>query len=214
MMGRLRLRHAEGGFTLIELSMAAFLSSIVLGAVVLIFNSVSQGAHDAGLRADLQTQTREVVTDLSAELRAAVPARPGAAAVESLTGSTLVFYTDRYDFAGPEKISYERTSCVGGYCALRVRRYAAVSTSGPNWTYQLVPFNDVVLLDRVVGSNALFSGVKWSGSPLARTTVASCGGATACNFPIVAVDLRASPAGVSTIDGPFGVFVEVNLRNV
>jgi hypothetical protein len=24
----------------------------------------------------------------------------------------------------------------------------------------------------------------------------------------------ASPAGVATIDGPFGVFVEVNLRNV
>ena len=89
-----------------------------------------------------------------------------------------------------------------------------MSTSGPNWTYQTVPFNDVVVLDRVVGSNALFSGVKWSGSPLRRTTVTSCGGATACNFPIVAVDLKASPAGVSTIDGPFGVFVEVNLRNV
>jgi hypothetical protein len=214
MIGRLGLRHAEGGFTIIELSMAAFLSSIVLGAVVLIFNSVSQGAHDAGLRADLQTQAREVVTDLTAELRAAVPARPGAAAVESLTGSTLVFYTDRYGFAGPEKMSYERISCVGGYCALRVRRYAAVATSGPNWTYQAVPFSDVVLLDRVVGSNALFYGVKWGGTPLARTTVASCGGSTACNFPMVAVDLKASPAGVATIDGPFGVFVEVNLRNV
>jgi hypothetical protein len=214
MIGGLRLRHAEGGFTMIELSMASFLSTIVLGAVVLIFNSVGQGAHDAELRANLQTQAREVVADLTTELRAAVPARPGAAAVESLTGSTLVFYTERYDFTGPEKISYERISCVGGYCSLRVRRYAAVATSGPNWTYQAVPFNDVVLLNRVVESNALFYGVKWSGSPLVRTSVASCGGSTACDFPIVAVDLKASPAGVTTIDEPFGVFVEVNLRNV
>ena len=117
--------------------MAAFLSSIVLGAVVLVFNSVSQGAHDAGLRADLQTQTREVVTDLSIELRVVVPVWPGAAAVESLTGSTLVFYTDRYDFAGPERIAYQRTSCVGGTapcgCAAtpRCRRRARTGPTRP-----------------------------------------------------------------------------------
>ena len=211
---RFRFRHAEGGFTMIELGMAAFLSSLVLAAVMLVFNSVAQEAHDAGIRGDLQTQAREVVTDLTAELRAAVPSRPGVAAIESLTAGTLVFYTDRYGYTGPEKMSYERSSCSGGYCSLRVRRYAAVATSGPNWTYQTVPFSDVVLLSRVVAADPLFYGVAWSGSPLARTAVAACGGSTRCDFPMVAIDLQASPPGVTTIDTPYGVFAEVTLRNV
>ena len=158
MTRRLRWPRTEDGFTLIELSMATFLSTIILGAVVLIFTSVGQEARDTGLRAELQTQAREVVTNLAAELRAAIPARPGAAAVESLTDSSLVFYTDRYGYTGPEKISYQRSSCSGGFCILRVRRYAAVATSGPNWTYQTVPFNDSVLLERVAESTVLFSG--------------------------------------------------------
>jgi len=32
-------------------------------------------------------------------------------------------------------------------------------------------------------------------------------------LPIGAIDLRAAVPGVSTIDGPFALFVEVNLRN-
>jgi hypothetical protein len=206
-------RRGDGGFTLIELSMATFLCTIIFGAVVLIFNSVGQEARDTRRRADLQTQAREVITDLTAELRAAVPARSGAMAIESLTSNTLVFYTDRYGFTGPEKISYERSSCQSGYCILRVRRYAAVASSSPNWTYQTVPFADIVLLERVASTATLFAGVKWTGTPLTRTSVASCGGTTLCNFPMVAVDLKAAPPGVTTIDGPFGVYVEVTLRN-
>ena len=203
----------EEGFTLIELSVASFLSTIVLGAVVLIFNAVSQNATDASRRGDLQVQAREVVTELTSELRSAVAPRQSATAIESLGASTLVFYSDRYEFAGPERIVYERTGCADGYCQLRVRRYAADPGSGPNWTHLTTPFNDSIVLERVVQANALFSGRAWSGTPRQRVTVPSCGGATKCAFPIVAIDLRAAVPGVSTIDGPFALFVEVNLRN-
>ena len=51
MIARLRrAAAADHGFTLLELSVAAFLSTMVLGAVVLIFSSVSRGASDAGER--------------------------------------------------------------------------------------------------------------------------------------------------------------------
>ena len=208
-----RSRSPEGGFTLVELSVAAFLSTLVLSAVVLIFNSVSRGASDAASRGDLQMQAREVITEIAAELRSAEAPRLSATAVESLSSSVLIFHTDRYPAAGPERIVYERTSCVGGYCQLRVRRYAANPASGPNWTYQTVPFNDVVLLDRVSAGNTLFSGRVWSGTPSRLTTVASCGGATKCLFPIVAIDLQAAAPAGNSLAGPFGVFVEVNLRN-
>lgn len=207
-----RTARADHGFTMVELSVAAFLSSIVLAAVVLIFSSVSRGATDARLRGELQVQVREVATELAGELRSAVSPRSGVNAIETLTPGSLTFYSDRYEFAGPERIVYERTACAGDYCQLRVRRYAANPASGPNWTYLTVPFNDVVLLQRVTASNALFAGKAWSGGLL--TTVASCGSSARCTFPIVAIDLQAAPPAVSTIDEPFGVFVEVNLRNV
>lgn len=211
-----RLRRAargEQGFTLVEMGVATFLSTLVLGAVVLVVNAVGQNASDARQRADLQVQAREVVTEMAAELRAAEAPQITMSAIASLAESALTFYSDRYDFPGPEKIVYERTACAGEYCQLRVRRYAADPASAPNWVYLTLPFNDVVLLERVAATPAMFAGSKWAGSPLERTTVPSCGGATACNFPIVTIVLRAAPPGVSTIEGPFELLVEVNLRN-
>jgi len=208
-----RAPERDHGFTVIELSVAGLLSALVLSAVVLVFNSVGQGATDASRRGDLQIKAREVVTDLAAELRSAAPPRQSTAAIESLSADTLAFYSDRYDSAGPERFLYERISCTGGYCQLRVRRYAAVATSGPNWTFQTTPFNDVILLDRIVAGGALFSGRDWTGSPPQKTTISSCGGATVCTFSMVAIDLQATPPKVSTIDGVFGVLMEVTLRN-
>jgi type II secretory pathway pseudopilin PulG len=207
-----RFFRGDGGFTLIELGMAAMLSSLVLGAVVAIFTSVSQGATDARRRADLQVEVRDVVTEMAAELRSAVAPGASAAAVQSMDANTLAFYTDRYPSAGPERILYERTSCSGDYCALRVRRYAAVAGTGPNWTFQTTPFNDMILLSRVAAADRLFTGLVWSGGT--RTAVSSCGGGTRCTFPILAIDLQAAPAMVTTIDGPFGVYMEVSFRNV
>ena len=202
----------DRGFTLLELSVAAFLSSIVLGAVVLIFSSVSRGATDAGERAELQMQVREVATDMATELRSAVSPGGAAAAIESLSAGSLAFYSDRYESAGPERIVYDRAGCSGEYCSLRVRRYAANAGSGPNWTFSTVPFNDEVLLEQVSATNTLFAGRVWSGGQ--RVAVTACGGGTRCDFPIVAVDLQAAAPGVSTLDGLFGIFVEVSLRNV
>lgn len=213
MIGRLRRAAVdERGFTLLELSVAAFLSSIVLAAVVLIFSSVSRGATDAGERAELQMQVREVATDMATELRSAVSPGGAAAAIESLSAGSLAFYSDRYESAGPERIVYDRAGCSGDYCSLRVRRYSANPGSGPNWTFSTVPFNDEVLLEQVSAANTLFAGMVWSGGQ--RVAVAACGGGTRCDFPIVAVDLQAAAPGVSTLDGLFGIFVEVSLRNV
>ncbi|MBM3696393.1 MAG: hypothetical protein FJW79_10755 [Actinobacteria bacterium] len=211
LLRRSRLR-TESGFTVIELGVAGLISSLVLSAVVLIVGSVGRGADDARRRAELQIQAREAVTQLAAELRSAVPPQPGSTAIESLSADSLVFYSDRYEFPGPERMVYERTSCDAGYCSLRVRRYAADPSSEPNWTHQTTPFADAVLLGRVAADDSLFSGRVWVGGE--RTSVPSCGGSVRCDFTIVAVDLRAAPPGVDTIAGPFGLFLEVNLRNV
>jgi Tfp pilus assembly protein PilW len=214
-MRRLRsTARPDRGFTLVELSVAGLLSTIVVTAVVLMFNSLSQNAADARQQAEIQAVTRDVADDMAAELRAAVPARPGDAAVDSLSNGSLVFYTSRYGGVGPVKVVYERTNCSAGVCSLRERRYPVVSGSGPNWQYSTTASLDSILLPRVADGYAMFSGIKWSGTPLARTTVSSCGGSTRCDFPLVAVDLRVVPPTTSKITTPFILYQEVELRNV
>jgi hypothetical protein len=132
--------------------------------------------------------------------------------IESLTADRIVFYSDRAQTEGPERIIYQRTACATGLCELRVTRYPAVAGSGPEWSFQTTPFQDQVVMERVRNDQPLFRGVTWTGTPTAKTYVSTCSGT--CSFPLVAVWLRALPKLTSVgAAQTLEITDEVELRN-
>lgn len=153
-----RLLHPSGdaGFTLVEVSVALILSAMVGGSMVGVMYSLSQNASDVGHNADLQRTGRLVVAELVMDLRQAEPVAANGDPIESLSADRIVFYSDRAEFEGPERIIYERTSCVSGMCRLRVTRYQAVAGSGPEWDFATTAFEDQYVMERVRNDQPLF----------------------------------------------------------
>ena len=185
----------QAGFSVIEVSVALILSAMVAGSLVGLMHSLSQNASDAGRTADLQRTGRAVVAGLVMDLRQAQAVTANGYPIDSLSADRIVFYSDRAEMEGPERIVYERTSCAAGLCQLRVTRYAAVAGSGPEWAFQGVPFENRVVMERVRNDQPLFRGAAWTGTPPTRTFVSACSGT--CSFPLVAIRLRALPEGTS-----------------
>jgi type II secretory pathway pseudopilin PulG len=210
--GRLR---AESGYTVVELSVALALASMIFAAMVTVLYSFSQQAGDAGRRAELQSTTRELIARMVVELRQAEKVTPNGYPVESLDADHIVFYTDRLPTEGPERVVYQRTNCADGICELWVTRYTAVAGTGPWWTFSTTPVISTAVLQRVAHDLPLFAGIVWVGDPVTKLYVDSCGlDGPACAFPLVDITLRARPIKTSAgADTVFQVEEEVRLRN-
>lgn len=204
--------RGEQGFTVVEMSIAVALCALLAATLMGILAGLGRNAGDAGRNADLQQAGRLIVAEMVMDLRQAQPAAENGYPVESLSADRVVFYSDRASYPGPERIVYERAACSGGLCELRVTRYAAVAGSGPNWTFQTTPFENQVLLERVLNDQPLFRGASWSGSPSVKAYVSSC--TSACSFSLVAIRLRAVPDRTSPgAAGAFEITDEVGFRN-
>jgi len=212
-----RLLREDRGFTLVELSLTMVVAAIVTGAMVGVFYSLSQNAADSERTAELQQSVRSMVAEVVIEIRQATRVDANGDPIESLTADRFVFYTDRAEIDGPERVVYERTDCSGGFCELWVRRYAAVAGSGPEWQFSTEPFEESFLLGLVRNDAAMFRGVEWTGDPKTQTFVLSCDADSgpACDFPLVSLVVRANPANTSVgANAVFEVVEEVRLRNV
>ena len=177
------------------MSVALILSAMVAGSLVGVMHSLGQNASDAGRTADLQRTGRVVVAGLVMDLRQAQAVTANGYPIESLSADRIVFYSDRAEMEGPERIIYERTSCVAGLCQLRVTRYAAVAGSGPEWTFEAVAFEDRTSWSGCATISRSSAGATWTGTPPIQTFVSACSGT--CSFPLVAIRLRALPEGTS-----------------
>jgi len=216
-MGR-RLRRipaSEGGYTIVELSVSMFLSAMIFGSLISVIYSFSQQASDSGQNANLQLASRELVAEMVVELRQAEKVTPNGYPIESLDPDKIVFYSDRLEPEGPERIMYERTGCVDGLCELWVTRYPAVPGSGPWWQFSDVPLEHGMMLDRLPQDQPLFSGADWTGEPPSKTYTVACSlSGPACDFPLISILFRANPSGTSTgADNTYEVEEEVRLRN-
>lgn len=217
MSRRLRsLWREDAGFSLVELSVALILSSLIVGTLVTLFFAFSQNVGDTTGKADHQGLAREMIAGIVVELRQAVVTDPNGYAIESLDADRLVFYTMPIDGGTPVRVAYERTDCLEGECELWVRRYAVDGLENGRYTFVGTPFETSFLLSGVLSDQPLFTGVTWSGTPKIKTPVASCGGSSrACSFPLVGITLRSRPIGTS--DGArasLEIREEVRLRNV
>ncbi|MCJ7726856.1 MAG: hypothetical protein MUP76_10790 [Acidimicrobiia bacterium] len=210
-----RLAHREGGYTVVELSLSMVLSSMIFASLVTVIYSFTQQAGDTTRSANLQQTSRELVADMVVELRQAVKVEPNGYPIESLTSGALVFYSDRLESEGPERIVYERRDCANGICELWVSRYPAVAGTGPWWTFSTVAMQSGMVLHRLPDDQPLFEGINWVGEPPARTVMSTCGGVgPECDFPLVRITFRSKPINTSPgADFTLEVQEEVRLRN-
>ena len=203
---------AEAGFTLVEMSIAALLSALVAASLTGVLYNLGQNAGDAGRNSELQSAGRLVMAELVLDLRQAEAVSENGYPVESLTADQIIFYSDRDETEGPERIVYERGSCAEGLCELRVTRYAAVAGSGPEWAFQSAAFQDQVVMERVLNDQPLFRGASWTGAPATKTYVTACTGD--CSFSLMAIRLRAVPDRTSVgASQPLEIIGEVEFRN-
>jgi hypothetical protein len=210
-----RIGHREGGYTVVELSLSMVLSSMIFASLVAVIYSFTQQAGDTTRSANLQQTSRELVADMVVELRQAVKVRPNGHPIESLTAGTIVFYSDRLEPEGPERIVYERKDCADGICELWVSRYPAVPGTGPWWTFSTVPMQTGMVLHRLPDDQPMFEGIDWVGEPPSRSIITSCSAsATECDFPLVRITFRSKPINTSPgADFTLEVQEEVRLRN-
>ena len=206
----------DDGFTLIELSVAMILSSMVVGTFVTMFFSFTQNAADVTGKAQQQEDARGVVVGLVVGLRQAVQPGPNSDAIASLTADGITFYTTDVGSSTPIKVSYVRSNCVAGECELHVSRFASTGISGGTYTFSSTPYEQSLLLAGVLDDQPLFAGEQWSGTPKTLQVVPSCDGTTvSCSFSLVSVTLRSRPSDTSEgARTPFEVREEVRLRNV
>ena len=212
----LRRLRSDDGLTLVELSVAMILGAMVSASLVTVFFAFAQNTGDHNRTAELQASVRGVVSTAVVDLRQGTTVSLNGHAVESMDEDQIIFYTDRHDTEGPERVVYERIDCVEGQCELWVRRFAAEAGTGPLWSFETTPFEESFLVGGVLADQALFGGLEWTGEPKTKTAVASCNGSSPeCDFPIVSITLRVVPPGTTTsgASGAFELHEEVRIRN-
>lgn len=215
MIGRLRDRLSDdSGFSLVELSVAMILSGLIAASLITVFYGFSQNSGDLSAKSEVQQEARAVIAEQVVEIRQAIVADLNGEAIESLTEDRLVFYTQNYVTAEIERVVYERRECVEGECELWVYKYAFDSTDGITTTFEATPYESSFLMGDVMSDQPMFVGVEYAGDPLVRTETSSCSTPGTCDFPVVAITLRARPSpttGGSTT--PIELHEEVRIRS-
>lgn len=187
----------EGGYSLIEVMVATFITTLVAAIFFGIFSQFSNDVLRQERRGNTLDEVRPAVAELMIELRQAVDVDGDVAVVGSLdsswSGLDLVFYSDRYaDTEGPERFRYHLTDCAGGLCELIREVTAADAGSGPNWTYSATPAANRVLENVMTdGSEPLFSGVSWRGGT--EDVTLACDTSPLCAFEVLRIRLRVDP---------------------
>jgi prepilin-type N-terminal cleavage/methylation domain-containing protein len=184
----------DSGFSLIEVSVAMVLSSMIAASLVAVFYGLSQNTGDLAGRGEVQASSRSVIASQVVEIRQAISADLNGEAIEALDPSRLAFYTQNYVSEEIERVIYERKECIEGECELWVYKYALDQMVDGNATFEAMPYASNFLMGKVLSDQPLFVGIEISGDPLVKSEISTCdGGATKCNFSVVGITLRARP---------------------
>jgi len=208
----------ERGMTLIEVTVAGALSTIIAAAMITMFISLNGNVTQQESRANATTEAGTAVGEVVVELRQALDLDGDGFVVSALDSDwesvDLQFAADRYaGDPGPEWYHYRLANCDGGLCDLVRDRTVADAGTGPNWTFSSDPVSTVVAPKVIVDSpDPLFEGVSWaSGS---EHVVDSCGDAFhECDFLMVRIRLRVEPDSLGAGIEPVQVQEDVRLRN-
>ena len=221
---RLRDRR-ERGFSTLELSMTIAIMTMVLTAFYGAYNGFLRDVAFAEQLAEVERRSRPAINELTIELRQATAPNSAAAGqpVEVLSEDQIVFYSDRSNVDGPERITYERANCVDSVCELvKTIIFADGASRYPDFTYDVAGGPDVtqVVLERITEDVVLFLGRQLTSAGVVDRSTCdrydSLGlGASTCAFDQVVVSLAVVPRAADTSVAPrnFEVVEEVQLRN-
>jgi hypothetical protein len=210
-----RLLYDESGVTVTELMVAGAMASIIATAFLLIFSSFNRSVSLEEARATALREVQAGTSDLTVELRQAIPLSDGSFAVASLTSAwpspELIFYSDRAREAdGPERYRYYVGGCSGSVCDL-MRDVTVADSGGPPWTFTGTPNSRRVVGNVLNDGDPLFQGAEWETGTEVLTS--SCGTSVDCNFSLVHLVLRIDPDPNTPAEEPLQVRHEVRLRN-
>jgi len=205
----------EDGFSLIELSVAMVLSSMIAASMMAVFYSFSQNTGDLAAKSNVQADARAVIAEQVVEIRQAIRADLNGDSIEALSSNRLAFYSQNYVTGEIERIVYERIECVEGECELWVERYALDEYDGILSTFEAEPLERSFLMGSVMSDQPMFVGIDYSGDPLVKSEISFCDGSSVpCDFVVVGITLRARPRPTS--DGastPIELHEEVRIRS-
>ncbi|MEE8496902.1 MAG: prepilin-type N-terminal cleavage/methylation domain-containing protein [Acidimicrobiia bacterium] len=184
----------DSGFSLIEVTVAMVLSSMIAASLVTVFYALAQNTGDLSGRGRVQADSRAVIASQVVEIRQAIRADLNGEAIEALDPGRLAFYTQNYVSEEIERVIYERKECVADECELWVYKYALDEIVGGIATFEATPYASNFLMGKVLSDQPLFVGIEISGDPLVKSEISTCdGGAIKCNFSVVGITLRARP---------------------
>lgn len=218
--GTSRGSAGDSGSSLVELVVVVAVLGLVFSA---FYTSLFGFLRDAKFSEDLaqvERDTRPVIRQLVIELRQAEPEATVANGqpVQALDPDSIVFYSDRYPYDGPERHEYSLANCVDSLCDLQLTIHAALaSSSAPNWEYDTseTPVLSRTMLEGVVETQPMFSGQRWSDVSSSFTTVTSCDRAVGsdCDFELVDIELHVDPNKHRDNPRVFEIVEQVRLRN-
>ncbi len=209
-----QVRTDESGISLAEVMVAGAIASIIATAFLLIFSSFSRNVSLEEARAGALNDVQQAMTDLTAELRQAVPLAAGQPLIEVLNANwanaELIFHSDRADAPGPERYRYYVANCSAAHCDLMRDLTVADSAVAP-WTFTGAPNTELIVPNLLIGGAPLFRGTEWSSGAEVETT--DCDPTTPCEFSLVQIIMRADPDPNLDAEEPLRVRQDVRLRN-
>lgn len=209
-----RLAADEDGISLAEVMVAGAMASILATAFLLVFSSFSRNVSLEEARASALSTVQQAMTELTSELRQAVPLASDAPIIEVLDAdwatAELIFYSDRADAPGPERYRYYVANCSATHCDLMRDLTVADSAAAP-WTFTGAPNTELIVANLLIDGEQLFSGAEWSSG--AEVTTTDCNPTSPCRFSLVEITMRVDPDPNQAAEEPLRVRQEVRLRN-
>lgn len=198
--------RSDGGFTIIESSVAILIVGILLAGLYSVVIRVNQEATDQVALADAQQLLRDAAHDIDGELRQASADTDKGNEVQKLAWDEIQFLS--YVNANSDLQLHRywlQGDCTTG-CDLNKEVFAQVPSSDPP-AYQTTPLFTSTLTTGLIASptDPAFVGQKWSSGSLSTITSCDESGTTPCDFSLVQIALRADPT-------PFGAVSEVVIK--
>lgn len=209
-----RILKDESGISLVEVLVASAVASIIAAAFLVLFSSFSRNVSLEEARAAALTDVQQAMSELTSELRQAIPLNAADPVIEVLDASwptaELIFYSDRADAPGPERYRYYAANCSATHCDL-MRDLTVADAASPPWTFTGTPNTELMVANLLIDGDPLFTGAEWSTGSEVVTT--DCDTATPCQFSLVEIIVRVDPDPNLAAEEPLRVLHGVRLRN-
>ena len=208
----LTLHRSEGGFTIVEASVAMVVMGILLGAVYGLVIRVNQDAANQVALADAQRELREAAKVIDLELRQASPDTDIGNPVQKIAWDEIEFLSYVNASSALQLHRYYLVGDCSVGCTLKRAVHPPIPASDPP-AYNATPSFTMDLATGVLASatDPAFVGQVWIGGAISEIAVCDEAGPTSCDFALVEISLQTSTGRVGVPD--VQIDEQVRIRN-